>query len=127
MAKKILVVDAERHTVRLVEKYLRQAGYEVVTAYDGREALDKIESEKPDLMVTEIVLPILDGFEVLKALRADRKTAEIPVIALTCKGRDADIFRGWQAGFECYLTKPFSDNELITFVRRALDTSGGAS
>jgi two-component system alkaline phosphatase synthesis response regulator PhoP/two-component system response regulator VicR len=122
MPKKILAVDDERHIVRLVEVNLQRAGYEVVTAYDGREALEKVKSENPDLVVLDVMMPYMDGFEVLKNLKADPTTAEIPVIMLTAKAQDADVFRGWQSGVDCYLTKPFNPMELLTFVKRIFDS-----
>ncbi len=120
--KKILAVDDERHIVRLVEVNLQRAGYEVVTAYDGREALEKVKSERPDLVVLDVMMPYMDGFEVLKNLKSDPSTAEIPVIMLTAKAQDADVFRGWQSGVDCYLTKPFNPMELLTFVKRIFDS-----
>jgi two-component system alkaline phosphatase synthesis response regulator PhoP/two-component system response regulator VicR len=126
MPKKILAVDDERHIVRLVEVNLQRAGYEVVTAYDGREALEKVKSENPDLVVLDVMMPYMDGFEVLKNLKADPSTAEIPVIMLTAKAQDADVFRGWQSGVDCYLTKPFNPMELLTFVKRIFDSTGGS-
>jgi len=128
MPKKILAVDDERHIVRLVEVNLQRAGYEVVTAFDGREALEKVKAENPDLVVLDVMMPYMDGFEVLKTLKADPSTAEIPVIMLTAKAQDADVFRGWQSGVDCYLTKPFNPMELLTFVKRifdSLNSSGG--
>jgi two-component system alkaline phosphatase synthesis response regulator PhoP len=125
MPKKILAVDDERHIVRLVEVNLQRAGYEVVTAYDGREALEKVQSENPDLVVLDVMMPYMDGFEVLKNLKADPATAEIPVIMLTAKAQDADVFKGWQSGVDCYLTKPFNPMELLTFVKRIFDSLGG--
>jgi len=122
MPKKILAVDDERHIVRLVEVNLQRAGYEVVTAFDGREALEKVKSENPDLVVLDVMMPYMDGFEVLKNLKADPITAEIPVIMLTAKAQDADVFRGWQSGVDCYLTKPFNPMELLTFVKRIFDS-----
>jgi len=127
MPKKILAVDDERHIVRLVEVNLQRAGYEVVTAYDGREALEKVKAENPDLVVLDVMMPYMDGFEVLKNLKADPVTAEIPVIMLTAKAQDADVFRGWQSGVDCYLTKPFNPMELLTFVKRIFDSVGGGS
>jgi len=124
MPKKILAVDDERHIVRLVEVNLQRAGYEVVTAYDGREALEKVQSENPDLVVLDVMMPYMDGFEVLKSLKADPATAEIPVIMLTAKAQDADVFKGWQSGVDCYLTKPFNPMELLTFVKRIFDSLG---
>src|ERR1041384_518089 len=129
MPKKILAVDDERHIVRLVEVNRARAGYQVVTAFDGREALTKVESEKPDLVVLDVMMPYMDGFEVLRNLKANPVTAEIPVIMLTAKAQDADVFRGWQSGVDCYLTKPFNPMELLTFVKRIFDSQSqsGAS
>lgn len=118
MAKKILAVDDERHIVRLVQVNLERQGYEVVTAYDGKEALEKVESEQPDLIVLDVMMPYMDGFEVLQNLKKNQSTRDIPVIMLTAKAQDADVFRGWQSGVDCYLTKPFNPMELTAFVRR---------
>src|SRR5438094_5646958 len=127
MPKKILAVDDERHIVRLVEVNLARAGYQVVTAFDGREALQKVESEKPDLIVLDVMMPYMDGFEVLRNLKANPDTREIPVIMLTAKAQDADVFRGWQSGVDCYLTKPFNPMELLTFVKRIFDSQNPAA
>lgn len=116
--KKILAVDDERHIVRLIQVNLERAGYQVVTAFDGPEALKKVESERPDLVVLDVMMPRMDGFEVLKRLQANPDTREIPVIMLTAKAQDADVFRGWASGVSAYLTKPFNPLELITFVKR---------
>lgn len=118
MAKKILVVDDERHIVRLVEVNLQRAGYDIVVAYDGVEALEKVKSDTPDMIVLDVMMPRMDGFEVLQNLQADPSTADIPVIMLTAKAQDADIFKGWQSGVSSYLTKPFNPRELLTFVER---------
>jgi two-component system, OmpR family, alkaline phosphatase synthesis response regulator PhoP len=118
MAKKILAVDDERHIVRLVQVNLERQGYTVVTAYDGKEALEKVESEQPDLIVLDVMMPYMDGFEVLQNLKRNPTTRDIPVIMLTAKAQDADVFRGWQSGVDCYLTKPFNPMELIAFVKR---------
>jgi two-component system, OmpR family, alkaline phosphatase synthesis response regulator PhoP len=116
--KKILAVDDEKHIVRLVQVNLERHGYTVVTAFDGKEALEKVAAEKPDLIVLDVMMPYLDGFEVLKELKKDPDTRGIPVIMLTAKAQDADVFRGWQSGADCYLTKPFNPMELIMFVKR---------
>ena len=118
MAKKILVVDDERHIVRLVEVNLTRAGYTVISAYDGIEALEKVKADKPDMIVLDVMMPRMDGFEALKHLQADPETRDIPVIMLTAKAQDADIFRGWSSGVSSYLTKPFNPRELLTFVER---------
>ncbi len=118
--KKIMAVDDERHIVRLIQVNLERSGYQVVTAFDGPEALKKVESDKPDLIVLDVMMPKMDGFEVLKRLQASPETREIPVIMLTAKAQDADVFRGWASGVSAYLTKPFNPLELLTFVKRIL-------
>jgi len=118
--KRILAVDDERHIVRLIQVNLERAGYQVATAFDGSEALKKVEAEKPDLIVLDVMMPRMDGFEVLKRLQANPDTRGIPVIMLTAKAQDADVFRGWSSGVSAYLTKPFNPLELVTFVRRIL-------
>ena len=118
MAKKILACDDERHIVRLIQVNLERSGYQVVTAFDGAEALKKVEAERPDLIVLDVMMPKMDGFEVLKRLQANPETREIPVIMLTAKAQDVDIFRGWSSGVSAYLTKPFIPLELLTFVKR---------
>jgi two-component system alkaline phosphatase synthesis response regulator PhoP/two-component system response regulator VicR len=119
-SKKIMAVDDERHIVRLIQVNLERAGYQVVTAFDGPEALKKADSERPDLIVLDVMMPKMDGFEVLKRLQANPETREIPIIMLTAKAQDADVFRGWSSGVSAYLTKPFNPLELITFVKRIL-------
>jgi two-component system, OmpR family, alkaline phosphatase synthesis response regulator PhoP len=122
MPKKILVVDDERQIVKLVEINLHKAGYTVVTAYDGVEALEKVDSEKPDMIVLDVMMPRMNGFDVLKRLQANPATEHIPVIMLTAKAQDADIFAGWQSGVSSYLTKPFNPRELLTFVQRIFES-----
>lgn len=118
MPRKILAVDDEKHIVRLVQVNLERQGYEVITAHDGKEALQKVEDERPDLVVLDVMMPYMDGFEVLQSLRRNPSTRDIPVIMLTAKAQDADVFRGWQSGVDCYLTKPFNPMELVSFVKR---------
>ena len=116
--KTILVVDDEKHIVRLVQINLERAGYKVLTAYDGKEGLQKAQQEKPDLIVLDVMMPYMDGFEVLKHLKRQPETRDIPVIMLTAKAQDADVFRGWKEGVDTYLTKPFNPMELLSFVKR---------
>lgn len=128
MPKKILAVDDEKHIVRLVQVNLERAGYQVLTAYDGIDALEKVKAEKPDMIVCDVMMPRMDGFEVLRNLKADAGTRDIPVIMLTAKAQDADVFKGWQSGVDAYLTKPFNPMELLAFVKRifkSLDNVGG--
>ena len=125
MPKKILVVDDEKHIVRLVQANLDRAGYTVVSANDGKEALQKVADENPDLVVLDVMMPYMDGFEVLQNLRRNPSTRDIPVIMLTAKAQDADVFKGWQSGVDCYLTKPFNPMELLSFVKRIFDSMDG--
>lgn len=124
---KILVCDDERHIVRLIQVNLERQGYQVVTAYDGKEGLEKIRAEKPDLCVLDVMMPYMDGFEVLKALRKDAATMDLPVIMLTAKAQDKDVFEGYHYGADMYLTKPFNPAELISFVKRIAQSGGNAS
>lgn len=129
MAETILVVDDERSIVRLVQINLERRGYRVLTAFDGREALEKMAVETPDMVVTDVMMPYMDGFELLKTLKKNPVTRDIPIIMLTAKAMEADIFEGWKSGVDCYLTKPFNPSELVSFVQRILeyheDDAGG--
>lgn len=115
---KILVCDDERHIVRLIQVNLERQGWEVVTAYDGKEGLEKVKADKPDLLVLDVMMPYMDGFEVLKAIRKEPETEKLPVIMLTAKAQDKDVFEGYHYGADMYLTKPFNPRELVTFVKR---------
>ena len=126
MPLKILVCDDERHIVRLIQVNLERQGYQVITAFDGKEGLEKVRAEKPDLCVLDVMMPYMDGFEVLQNLRKNPSTRELPVIMLTAKAQDADVFRGWQSGVDCYLTKPFNPMELISFVKRIFSSQDGS-
>ena len=120
MAAKILAVDDEKHIVRLVQINLQKEGYEVITASHGQEALDRIAADKPDLVIMDVMMPQMDGFEALKTLKSQPETVNLPVIMLTAKAQDADVFEGWKSGADLYLTKPFNPSELMSFVKRIL-------
>lgn len=117
---KILVCDDERSIVRLIQVNLERQGWQVIPAYDGKEGLEKIQSEKPDIVVLDVMMPYMDGFEVLKTLRRDPELQNIPVIMLTAKAQDKDVFEGYHFGADVYLTKPFNPMELVTFIKRIL-------
>ncbi|HLK13694.1 MAG TPA: response regulator [Fimbriimonadaceae bacterium] len=125
MAQKVLVCDDERHIVRLIQVNLERQGYQVVTAFDGKEGLEKIRAEKPKLVVLDVMMPYMDGFEVLKNLRREPETEHLPVIMLTAKAQDKDVFEGYHYGADMYLTKPFNPMELVTFVKRIMENSDG--
>ena len=120
--KRILVVDDERHIVRLIQLNLERAGYEVWTAFDGKEAMEKVESEKPDLVILDVMLPYTNGFEVLQTIRKNADTRETPAIMLLTKAEQADMFLGWSGRADVFLTKPFNPMELIVHVKRLLRT-----
>ena len=120
MAAKILIVDDEQSIVRLVEVTLSKKGYDTITATDGREALAKVDSDHPDLVIMDVMMPHIDGFEAIKILKEKEATRDIPVIMLTAKRHDADLIHGLEAGAVSYLTKPFAPNELVTIVERIL-------
>src|SRR3989440_9444598 len=122
MARKILAVDDERSIIRLIQVTLEKHGHQVVTAFDGKEALERVAREQPDMIVLDVMMPYLDGFEVLHELKKDPDTRDIPVIMLTAKAQDADVFNGYKRGADCYLTKPFNPNELNQFVKRIFDS-----
>jgi len=125
MARKILTCDDEKHIVRLIQVNLERQGYDVITAYNGRECLEKVQEDRPDLIVLDVMMPEMTGFEVLEKLKSDPETENIPVIMLTARAQDSDVLRGWQSGVECYLTKPFNPMELIAFVKRIFSMEDG--
>jgi two-component system phosphate regulon response regulator PhoB len=117
---RILVVDDEPEAVELVEFNLKQAGFEVVTAVDGAEALKKARSLSPALVVLDLMLPEVDGLEVCKMLRRDAATAAIPIVMVTAKAAEIDRILGLELGADDYVTKPFSPRELILRVKKIL-------
>ena len=117
MAKKVLVVDDEKPISDIIKFNLEKEGYEVVVAYDGEEALQKVESESPDLIVLDLMLPKIDGLEVAKQVRAKRST---PIIMVTAKDSELDKVLGLELGADDYVTKPFSNCELVARVKANL-------
>ncbi len=121
MKPKILVVDDEPEAVELVEFNLKQAGFEVATAADGAEALERARTTPPSLIVLDVMLPELDGLEVCKLLRRDPVTAAIPIIMLTARAAEVDRVVGLELGADDYLTKPFSPRELVLRIKKLLE------
>jgi DNA-binding response OmpR family regulator len=117
---KILVVDDEPEAVELVEFNLKQAGFSVVTAADGAEALNKARASSPNLIVLDLMLPEISGLEVCKMLRRDSATAGVPIIMLTAKAAEIDRVLGLELGADDYITKPFSPRELILRIQKLL-------
>jgi DNA-binding response OmpR family regulator len=120
MKEKILVVDDEPDALDLIQFNLKGAGYDVITAADGAEALTKARSTHPALVVLDVMLPEVDGLEVCKILRREPATASIPIIMLTAKTAEIDRVLGLELGADDYLTKPFSPRELVLRVKALL-------
>ena len=121
MAKgRILVVDDEIYIVHILDFSLGMEGYEVLTALDGEQAVEKARAEKPDLIVLDIMMPKLDGYETCKRLKADPETKDVPVILLSAKGRNVDQKVGFEVGADDYITKPFSPRKLVERINAIL-------
>ncbi len=118
--EKILIVDDEEDILELVAYNLKREGYQTVSAVSGEEALKKCRSETPDLIVLDLMLPGIDGLQVMKTLREDSVTKNIPTVMLTAKGDEADIVTGLELGADDYISKPFSPRVLLARVRAVL-------
>jgi two-component system alkaline phosphatase synthesis response regulator PhoP len=117
---KILVVDDEIYIVHILDFSLGIEGYEVMTALDGEQALAKVAQDRPDLIVLDIMMPKLDGYETCKALKQNPATHDIPVILLSAKGRNVDQKIGFEVGADDYITKPFSPRKLVERINAIL-------
>lgn len=117
---KILVVDDERDIVELISFNLQKEGFATIKAYDGKTALRLIKTQKPDLVILDLMLPEISGLDVCKTIRSNRETASLPVIMLTAKADELDKIIGLEMGADDYITKPFSIKELIARVRAML-------
>ena len=120
MPYKILIADDEPTIVRLMEFILARQGHEMIVAVNGEEALQKIRTEQPDLVLLDIMMPRIDGYEVAQQLRADPATAALPIIMLSAKAQEEDIRRGVEVGVDEYVTKPFSPEHLVHVVSEYL-------
>jgi two-component system, OmpR family, alkaline phosphatase synthesis response regulator PhoP len=120
MSQRILVVDDDREIVRLISAYLKQSGYEVLTAYDGETALHILRRERPDLMLLDLMLPGRSGLDVTRAVRGDVSLLAMPIIMLTARVEDQDKIVGLELGADDYVTKPFNPGEVVARVRAVL-------
>jgi DNA-binding response OmpR family regulator len=123
MSTQVLVVEDDPDISELVARYLDKAGYTTTRVASGRAALDAVRSKPPDLIVLDIMLPQIDGLEVCRLLRADEKTAAVPIIMLTARADESERIVGLEMGADDYLAKPFSPNELVARVRALLRRS----
>ena len=120
MPQKILIVDDEPNIVIPLQFLMEQNGYSTLVAESGEEALELIAKEKPDLVLLDIMLPGVDGFEVCEIIRLNPEWRNIRIIFLTAKGRDVDIAKGMVLGADEYITKPFSNQQIIDVVTKLL-------
>ncbi|MBT3045515.1 MAG: response regulator [Candidatus Thiodiazotropha sp.] len=120
MSKIILIVDDEPNIVLSVEYLMKREGYEVVTAGDGQEAMERISESPPDLLILDVMMPRKNGFEVCREIRADPALSTMPILILSAKGREAEIKKGISLGADGYITKPFSTHDLVDRVNQLL-------
>lgn len=123
MAHRILVVDDEPALLRLMDFVLARHGYTLLSATNGEEALALAREHRPDLIVLDIMMPRVDGYQVAEVLRADAELASIPIIMLTAKAQEEDIERGLAVGVDRYVTKPFSPDDFVEIVAAHLGSA----
>lgn len=121
MQDKVLIIDDDRHICTILQDYFEFEGFEVVIAYDGKQGLKKIKSEKPDIIILDLMLPEKDGWEVCQELRPRDDT---PIIILSAKNKDTDRITGLELGADDYVTKPFSPKEVVVRARTVLRRTG---
>ena len=120
MTRKIVLAEDEPQIARLIEFKLKKEGYDVTWKESGEEALKAIQADKPDLILLDIMMPVMDGYEVLRRLKEDENLKSIPVIMLTARAQERDVVKGIDMGAEDYITKPFHPAELLARVKRIL-------
>ena len=113
MSKTVLIVDDEEYIVTSLEYVVKNAGYEVAVAYDGEQAMKKVTEIVPDLLILDVMMPKLDGFEVCEKIRANPLWKSIRIMMLTAKGRDSERAKGMSLGADAYMTKPFSTRDIL--------------
>jgi len=127
MAKEILIVDDEPNVVVSLQFLMEQQGYKVMAAERGEDALDLIYHYKPDLVLLDIMLPGIDGYEVCEIVRLNPDYRDIKIIFLTARGREEEIARGMSLGADAYITKPFSNADLVAQVKTILGKKSGST
>ena len=118
MTKSVLLAEDEPNIVESLTFLLERAGFEVIVKQDGRQALEAVKASPPDVLVLDVMLPELDGYEVLRQLRADLQTEKLPVVMLTAKGQRADRETAMQCGADIFMTKPYSNSEIVAAVQQ---------
>ena len=124
MATRVLIVEDDRHIIESLTFVLEREGFAVAAELDGEAALRRLRADPPDLVILDVMLPKLNGFEVLKQLRADAALREMPVIVLTAKGQQQDRRMAEGIGVDGFMTKPFSNRDIVDAVRRVATANG---
>jgi len=117
---RVLVVDDEPNIALAIDFLMQQQGFETAQAHDGKEALDKVRRFNPDLMILDVMMPHMNGYEVAQELRRDESYRNLKIVFLTAKGTSQDRMQGYTAGADVYLTKPFDNQELVNIVSEIL-------
>ncbi len=118
--RRLLLIDDDPNLILLVKDYLEFRGYDVITAENGREALEVLEQETPDMIICDVMMPEMDGYSLVSAIRQDPKTSWIPVLFLSAKGQSQDRVKGLNIGADVYMVKPFEPEELVAQVESSL-------
>ncbi len=117
MATQVLVVDDHAETIRVISDVLAKEGFSVSSARNGEECLQKVESERPDVIIMDVMMPVMDGLKALRTLRENPETKTLPVIVLTVRDQQGDVLAGWMAGADLYINKPCRIKELISAIK----------
>ena len=121
MAKRVLLAEDEPNIVESLTFMLERAGFEVSVESDGRRALDVARTETPDVLVLDVMLPEMDGFEILRQLRSDQRGASLPILMLTAKGQREDREMALKCGADLFITKPFANADIVSAVKKLSD------
>lgn len=119
-SKQLLLIDDDPNLILLVKDYLEFRGYEVITAENGREALEVLDQQIPDMIICDVMMPEMDGYALVEQVRKDRRTSWIPVLFLSAKGQSQDRVKGLNKGADVYMVKPFEPEELVAQVESSL-------
>ncbi|MEK9148871.1 MAG: response regulator [Candidatus Desantisbacteria bacterium] len=126
MAKKILIVDDDQDIVEILRALLETEGYDVIEAFNGKEGIDKAYQHMPHLILLDIMMPVLDGWQVCQRLKACKKTSNIPITIITAKNEQEDRNRAKKEGADDYITKPFQPEDLILRIQKSIRESDGS-
>lgn len=124
MTKRVLLAEDEPNIVESLTFLLERVGFKVMVETDGRKALDAVIDEQPDLLILDVMLPEMDGYEVLRQLRSDRRTKQLPVVMLTAKGQREDRETALECGADLFITKPFANSDIVAAVKKLLGENG---